>query len=627
MYKIFPKPKLVDLSNEFLSEKNYFINISDYFKFEIESNSYIFTFLNDIFKNDKSENYSDIKTSVNIYKIDGKPESYTIKIDNSIAISVCDSAGLYYALLTIKQLLKNNSFLPKGYIFDEPSLTIRGVLLDIGRDKIPKMTTLYDIIDMLSAVKINHIQLYMEGYSYEFKKYKYLFPEEEPLTQDDFIKLSNYAHEHFIDLVPCQNILGHMEKWLDKPQLLNLAECEDGYIFEDIYWRPPMTLNPRNENAKNFATYLLSELFSVSKSDYINVNLDEPFELGIGKNKSYVKNHSKSNLYFDYVDYINNFCNNHNKKIMMWGDQIFKYENEIKSFPKNAIILDWMYEGAGDFKEHCKILKKNEISFCLCPGTSSWASFTGRYDNMIKNIKNAVECSIKYGGEGIITTDWGDLGHWQYISSSYIPFIISASFSWSGEYNEEPIIDYVENNIFNCVDSFEVIKDLSNYYKLEKAPLYSTTLSFGVMCEKYKFNNLTEFNSMIDRLLLLSENIGNIYNIPKKPKVINMNYLDLLNYLDNIQNKILKLDLNSLVKREFLNSIKFIKHGAKLYDTLNSDNVDYKIFNDLKIDLDSIIQEHYYLWCKRNKVSGFNRSTSNLYHLLKLYRDFTNIDN
>ena len=90
------------------------------------------------------------------------------------------------------------------------------------------------------------------------------------MTPAEFRELSLYARAHFIDLVPNQNVLGHMEKWLEKPQFRSLAECEDGYIFENLFWRPPMTLDVRDSRSFELAEMLLGTLMDASVSNYIN---------------------------------------------------------------------------------------------------------------------------------------------------------------------------------------------------------------------------------------------------------------------------------------------------------------------------------------------------------------------
>src|SRR5260370_11247177 len=72
-------------------------------------------------------------------------------------------AGLFYAPATLAQLARlNNGSLPAGTISDHPDLAVRGVMLDVSRDKVPTMQTLRDLIDRLASWKVNQVQLYSE---------------------------------------------------------------------------------------------------------------------------------------------------------------------------------------------------------------------------------------------------------------------------------------------------------------------------------------------------------------------------------------------------------------------------------------------------------------------------------
>ena len=48
---------------------------------------------------------------------------------------------------------------PTALLSDWPDFPDRGVMLDVSRDKVPKMETLYGLIDRLACWKINQVQL------------------------------------------------------------------------------------------------------------------------------------------------------------------------------------------------------------------------------------------------------------------------------------------------------------------------------------------------------------------------------------------------------------------------------------------------------------------------------------
>ncbi len=551
---------------------------------------------------------------------------------SGITIDAASGAGLYYGLQTLRQLLdQGGGRLPFLEIDDYPALELRGIMLDIGRNKIPSMETMYSLLDMLSSMRINHVQFYMEGYCYQYKKYSYLFSSDTPVTGEEFRALDAYAKSRFIDLVPNQNVLGHMEQWLATPQFNPLAECEDGFIFKNLFWRPPMTLDANDPESLAFVTEILDELLENFTSPLLNVNMDEPFELGQGKNKETVQKSGKAALYLDYARKINDYCKSKNRRMMMWGDQVLENPDSVEALPKDIILLDWIYEGDAHFETHARLMQRTGLDYCLCPGTSSWGSITGRTDNMRKNIIDAADCAIRYGGKGIITTDWGDLGHWQYISCSYPAFSLTGLYGWSGSGADEgSALLYCNKYLYKDASdtAYQTACDLGNYYHYEHAPLYNTTLSFAVMSSKYTFDSLEEFDSKMQRLLTLSANIARTNHIPPKEPVIALDYKGLTEYLDRLEEKIsalrLSCDDGPLIIGEMRNGIRMIRHGAMLYHSLTGHKQEKELFKeelaDLYKQLDALLKEHYSLWIARNRQGGFDKSSAHMFHLLRFYR-------
>src|SRR6516162_7454869 len=93
------------------------------------------------------------------------PQGYRLELTTSgTFLASADDAGRFYGEATLTQLrrLREDGSLPTGVIEDWPDLAIRGVMLDVSRDKVPTMPTLTALIDRLAGWKINQLQLYME---------------------------------------------------------------------------------------------------------------------------------------------------------------------------------------------------------------------------------------------------------------------------------------------------------------------------------------------------------------------------------------------------------------------------------------------------------------------------------
>ena len=229
MYKLYPQPTHIVLgTGSLLPVSDFHLVLPKTLAEECKKVLYSpYKILKSLCQPDASHIYS-----CNVFQKSMHREGYELSISpKGICIWVESAAGLFYSLQTLKQL-SDQTFgkLPFLEIQDAPQLNLRGIMLDIGRNKIPSIETMYALLDKFASMRINHVEFYMEGYCFQYPEYAYLFSDETPVTAQEFQALDTYAKSLFIDLVPNQNVLGHMDQYLATPQLNPLAECEDGFI-------------------------------------------------------------------------------------------------------------------------------------------------------------------------------------------------------------------------------------------------------------------------------------------------------------------------------------------------------------------------------------------------------------
>ena len=203
-----------------------------------------------------------------------KPQEYGLRINfNKIEIAGGDPAGVFFGTRTLLQLidyaLSEGTTLPCLIIRDAPDFERRGYMLDISRNKVPKMETLYQIVDMLAAWKVNEFQLYIE-HTFAYKNHKDAWEGCSPMTDDEIRELDNYCRERFIDLVPNQNSFGHMENWLRHERYKELAECPTDCATK---WgkRSLTSLDPTNPKSLQLMQELYAELLPNFSSQYFNI--------------------------------------------------------------------------------------------------------------------------------------------------------------------------------------------------------------------------------------------------------------------------------------------------------------------------------------------------------------------
>ena len=129
-------------------------------------------------------------------QMDLKKEGYILKINNKkITIRAKDSAGLFYAFITLNQIIEdsknNQTTLPMVDIKDFPSLEFRPIHIDI-KHHTEKKTCYFNLIDQLAKLKVNGIIVEFED------KLKYETRPEvgssDSFSIDWWIELSEYAY-------------------------------------------------------------------------------------------------------------------------------------------------------------------------------------------------------------------------------------------------------------------------------------------------------------------------------------------------------------------------------------------------------------------------------------------------
>ncbi len=409
-----------------------------------------------------------------------KREEYILLIDNDISITARDEEGIFRALSTLKQMIQKGT-VKKQKIHDYPAIKNRGVMLDISRGRIPKLENIKKLIELFRDIKYNHFELYIDGLVFEFEHFKKYIDGKDVITVEEIKELKEYCKESFIELIPVQNGFGHMEKWLKIPELADLAiERDDGGEKD--------TLNPFDERSVELVDTLYSDLFEYFNSGYVNIGMDEPHSLGMGQTKEECEKEGKDNVYINFLNKIIKLVNEkYNKTPMFFDDIIFEKPKCIEKIKGDCVVMDWGYEVESPFVARCELLSRLGLKFYTCPGTSTWGSLTGRFDNMIYNIENACKACIAYNGEGMLLTDWGDGGHPQCIAMSYIPYVFGACCAWnykSGLYDfsywkkvdiVKYIEEYIDRFVFRKKGVASILHRMANYYLLEDQNRFNET--------------------------------------------------------------------------------------------------------------------------------------------------------
>jgi hexosaminidase len=536
-------------------------------------------------------------------------EGYRLDIQAaSILIHYSSGVGAFHAVSTLKQLvMQSGKTLPCLTIEDTPDFKARGIMLDISRDKIPTMETLYETVDFMADLKMNELQLYIEGFSFAYATFPFVWQDGTPVTGEEIMALDRYCKQRYIALVPNQNSFGHMNAWLARKEFAALADNPDGY---ELDWLPgvilkPDTLDPSDPKSLELIEQITADLLPYFDSHLFNVGCDET-ELGKGKTKELCEKLGKGQVYLDFILGVYEIVKANGKRMMFWGDIIIKSPELIDQLPKDMIALEWGYEANHRFKEDGIKFKNAGIDYYVCPGTSSWCSLSGRTDNMKANMLNAAVHGKMYGSIGYLITDWGDHGHLQYTCISYPGFAYGAALSWGVEENTDAdIAGFLDRFIYQDSASRmgQFSLDLGNYY------LKTNNGDNGTTVARMLYGKLEDIQ--------LTEGISSQDFIQIKKYVVDLG--------DQLSQAQMTCEQTELYDAEFRNTIRLIVHGCdvgllKLHLKENGDGTAVKAQLEQMIeDITVIINQHEGLWLSRNRNGGLADSVKQLKYLKEAY--------
>ncbi|QOJ01753.1 MAG: family 20 glycosylhydrolase [Phycisphaeraceae bacterium] len=371
-------------------------------------------------------------------------QSYLLKIGPARAgepvcvITGGTTAGLGHGVSTLVQVLSRyGAEVPSLAISDEPAYPVRGVMLDVSRCRVPTMEELRRVVDAVSGLKGNHLQLYTE-HTFAYADHAEVWRGADPLTAGEVRELDAYAASRGVELAANQNCFGHLARWLRLPKYAPLAETHGEWVFDVWPRRGPFSLCPTDPASVSFVRGLLEELVPNVKGPLVNIGCDETFDVGWGRSKGEVARVGRGRVYAGFVSAVAGVVRSLGKRAMFWGDIALSDPSCLRELPPDLIGLAWGYEPSSDFERWCEALGGAGLARWVCPGTSSWRSITGRTSERRGNIGRAARAGLAGGAAGFLICDWGDTGHHQPWPIAWHGIAEGLATAWNPDADPDP---------------------------------------------------------------------------------------------------------------------------------------------------------------------------------------------
>ncbi|MDR3293768.1 MAG: beta-N-acetylhexosaminidase [Clostridiales bacterium] len=287
------------------------------------------------------------------------PEGYTIECyPNRMKISAGGTAGFFYALQSVKQILKLDTLLyeeqivfPCMLLSDVPKYRYRGFMIDVSRHFFDK-TEIKRYIDLMASLKFNVFHWHLsddQGFRMEIEKYPFINMtsserkgdrvgkdgSREPIiektykgfyTKEDIREVVEYAANRFVTVIPEIDVPGHVQSLIAAYPWLSCTG-ERVPVMTD-YGVSEHVLCAGKPSTYRFVEDILEEIFGVFPGPYIHIGGDEivtahwqscphcqKFMLDNGfTDTAQLKNY--------FLNTVAAFCKSRGKTVIGWNDGI-----------------------------------------------------------------------------------------------------------------------------------------------------------------------------------------------------------------------------------------------------------------------------------------------------------------
>ena len=285
-------------------------------------------------------------------------QGYELRITESgVELGGGDDAGLFYGEATLRaaRAASTTARSPSASSGTIPISSVRGVMLDISRDKVPTMATLQAVIDRLASLKINQVQLYSE-HTFAYRDHPDVHAAASPLDAGEIRQLDAFCRARHVELVPNQNCLGHMNRWLGH-DALPAARHRAGRLRRPVRHHAAAD-DHRAGQSRRRSRSSASCWPSCCRSSPAGASTSGSTRRGSCRRRAWTTSWPGSRTLRALPEL-------EGREMLMWGDMVSGRPDLVGLLPAGVTVCEWGYDDWYPFDERCAVLAER-----ACP--SGW---------------------------------------------------------------------------------------------------------------------------------------------------------------------------------------------------------------------------------------------------------------
>ena len=370
--------------------------------------------------------HPDLDTGIKIlseilgYKICEDGISVTAQVGDRIGVTLSDGkATIYYnqkhqffreLCILVDHLRRGEELLD---VTEDTHFTTVSAMIDASRCAVPTVDTAKRMIEYLALMGYGALMLYTED-TIKIPERPFFGYMRGGYTHDEIRAIDDYAYTFGIELVPCIECYGHMERYLIWPEAAPIKDT-------------PNVLMARSQKTLEFLDQWIGTISSLFRSRRIHVGMDEAHDMGRGKfmdQNGYVPSFE---LFNEYMQDLMSVINKYGLSPMMWSDMYFRVhsassqdyyakdtvipEETVKLIPKNMKMVFWYYGETEDPEVDDYMLKKHialDRELMFATGAWSWAGHFPEFNLMMKTNRHSLKACRDNGVREAMLTIWSN---------------------------------------------------------------------------------------------------------------------------------------------------------------------------------------------------------------------------
>lgn len=360
-----------------------------------------------------------------------EPEGYVVLPDRNgdavagLAVTADTSAGVFYALQTVKQLIVGNgsgAVLHTATIRDWPAMKYRGLHDDLSRGPIDTLDFQKKLIRTLAAYKVNIYSPYYES-TQAYPSNPLAAIPGGSITPAEARELVAYASQYHITVVPEQEAFGHLSHVLTFDRFAAAAETPHGAV-----------LAPGQPESMQLIDSMFKDLAQMYPGPFLHVGADETFELGMGRTRADVDARGLPAVYLDYMQKIVSDLQPLHRKILFWGDIAQSAPDLLKAMPQSfkdqTIVVAWGYSpNPRGFANYLKPYADAGFQLWIAPSINNYRQIYPNQREALEDIQEFTRDGQKFGATGQLNTLWDDDGE-SLANMNWYGILFGAACAW-----------------------------------------------------------------------------------------------------------------------------------------------------------------------------------------------------